>query len=888
MCKSKTKSTRLLLALGLITGQALFAGYSQDPAGCSATGGSQGINIFACTDGTSACTTKVAISGNNPVIAGEYIAYQAQFGPAAGKCAFALGTAGTAVLQLPNQTSATATDITSDVGSCSTSGGPVACTLKTDGTVAGVNGACIGCDGLEAGGVETGASGNFSVQAVLGYTSGFHVYHVAQADFVRGDGAAGACTIGGPLLSSGCVIVAKINMGGTGLSTNDIAFTSSTPPSGPQLATPQVNPGLACGATVDKQVSCDGKLTTDLTKTWYDVTGSDDPGGAGALAKGCIAQVGADVDVQFISKNTGGAAISCTLSDTPGDTPITLLPGQNAVSLGALNATSTVNVAPFACNLTGSQSGNDTATLGSCTCTTAEGAVINGPDSSDTATYSCCGVKVDKQVSCNGGAFVDGTLVSDNEDGTDGCSAINGQTVAIKYRFQNTGNTTLTCNGDSSVSPGVTLGLTDTYVAGGAACNVTADCHGSGICPGAGSHCVPFPTTGEGTLAGGLTSSFISNSNVTACSSTLNTAESLGDKAVLDCTCNADTHVENNVAVSADDIAQIQCNGTSTFTTQKTCVPPGKACTVDADCPSSYSCTAGQCSNTTFVSDVKVTNTGTNQESCAISDQVLTAQVCGTLPSCASPLTGGTPVTMSPNPLIVTGSTVACGTAGNPACNFGDSTGALSAITATACNQACVTCTPDGGTALAPQAVQAECPVGSCFSRTPGYWGTHPQVTNTLLPLIICGITLTTTNAGSAGSATEDLCGTGGPDFKPNNTSPQQLQLIRQCTSAALNMKASGSGDLGAGTAACEGVDPGIAAAFGNCCVGTGSTCDSGASSKVINTSSCITILDAFNNQFEGSTFQSVGLTNSPAQPGQCQIANGNGFVNPGRNLGGK
>jgi len=144
---------------------------------------------------------------------------------------------------------------------------------------------------------------------------------------------------------------------------------------------------------------------------------------------------------------------------------------------------------------------------------------------------------------------------------------------------------------------------------------------------------------------------------------------------------------------------------------------------------------------------------------------------------------------------------------------------------------------------------------------------------------------LTTTTAALVGSATENLCESGqdAKNGKGNSfyTSPQQLQLIRQCTAAALNLAASGNGGgITAGTASCEGVDPGIATTFSNCCVGPSSTCDSGAASTVIDATSCITLLDTFNNAFETTDFSKVGLTNSPANPDQCKIANGNGLTN--------
>src|SRR5262249_13971589 len=80
-----------------------------------------------------------------------------------------------------------------------------------------------------------------------------------------------------------------------------------------------------------------------------------------------------------------------------------------------------------------------------------------------------------------------------------------------------------------------------------------------------------------------------------------------------------------------------------------------------------------------------------------------------------------------------------------------------------------------------------------CLHLSPGFWGEHPEVTALFLPLNSCGLSLTNVNDGTAGSAIEDLCFSGA-DARATHTSPQQLQLIRQCTAAALNFRASTEG----------------------------------------------------------------------------------------------
>ena len=223
----------------------------------------------------------------------------------------------------------------------------------------------------------------------------------------------------------------------------------------------------------------------------------------------------------------------------------------------------------------------------------------------------------------------------------------------------------------------------------------------------------------------------------------------------------------------------------------------------------------------------------------------------------------------------------------------GTSTGVVFDLTADACNEAIVTCEIEGAFDATGQAKTITgmaddlcTPAGEgCFTRTPGFWGTHPEVTELFLPVDSCGIITDNVLAATAGSAIEDNC-FGGADFKDNNTSPQQLQLIRQCSAAALNLAATSAGEGN-----CETDYPGITLAFADCC---STLCNSGASGSTISDSACIETLDAFNNSNDtiscpDSPFPfcpSLGKNGFHANPKVCKDANGNGFVNPGRNLG--
>src|SRR5262249_16104448 len=152
-----------------------------------------------------------------------------------------------------------------------------------------------------------------------------------------------------------------------------------------------------------------------------------------------------------------------------------------------------------------------------------------------------------------------------------------------------------------------------------------------------------------------------------------------------------------------------------------------------------------------------------------------------------------------------------------------------------------------------------ECPVGGgCFTRTPGYWGTHPDQAQQVISAIpgtvlqSCGLGLTNSAVPGNLSTTQDVCSVG-TDSKGFNvsassaarvTSPQQVQLRRQCTATALNLAASANPRAGLN---CEGALPGITAQFNRCCTGPTSVCAAGSTAGQINASDCIGILDAFN-----------------------------------------
>lgn len=700
-----------------------------------------------------------------------------------------------------------------------------------------------------------------------------------------------------------------------------------------------------CSAQVDKQVSCDGI-------TWYDV------GSAVGVTQGPICATGAPVQTRFFINNTGTAPISCTVTDN-----VLAIAGGVGVAVpggGTSSALATVN--PQTCNLTSGQSGDNTATLSSCSCPLPQGGTVPGTTGDpDSATYACAGVLIDKQISCDSGTtWADTGLVSNDQDGALGCIGSAGaSTIKAQWYARSTGNVSLNCSLDDSnnviqpapvpVNP-LAPSASATLVSGPTGALECMTAHGGGEPNTAALSCDPIITGGlvntlgtlsvndradfeccgvevdkqvscngepwtdvgfaedgingcsaitpqpvaiqyfarnigttpatcstsnqqgltdinaggilrpilanpinVGVIGTGATVGPFANTTTTACSAQLDTDEQLGNTATVNCTCIAPAGFGGDVTDADTDVARIQC-GSPSFTSEKTCVPISEG-------------------SHTFTATVSVTNNGNTALSCTVVDTLYTGNG-GACPPTA-PTTPGPD--LQPQPL-----TPGIGQTSNASAQF--------TTDVSVCNGAVVTCTA-GGVTLPTQSPFAACPIseGGCFTRTPGYWGTHPAQAQMVLDqgapgMAVCGITLTNTTAGQAGSTTEDMCGTGGPDFKPNNTSPQQLQLIRQCTAAALNLETSRNSNLNCDDA--FGGSPNITTVFNQCC-GAVSVCNGNSKPGVINSSDCISLLDAFNNASfpEGDDFPDW-LVNSSAQPGQCQVANGNGYVNPGRNLG--
>ena len=176
-----------------------------------------------------------------------------------------------------------------------------------------------------------------------------------------------------------------------------------------------------------------------------------------------------------------------------------------------------------------------------------------------------------------------------------------------------------------------------------------------------------------------------------------------------------------------------------------------------------------------------------------------------------------------------------------------------------------------------------------CLTRTIGFWGNHPWITNDYAPVTVCGKTLgcygaPTANAspgcpaGSCTSIVEGLCSVPGVEL-PSNQS--YVTLVRQLTAAKLNLNATAALFPGGACSSFTYLDKGIASWIADC----EALC--GADKATISNSGCIAALDAFNNSQDAgfevtpSPFDRPPVDDfgniSGADSKQCGKAHGNG-----------
>jgi hypothetical protein len=417
-----------------------------------------------------------------------------------------------------------------------------------------------------------------------------------------------------------------------------------------------------------------------------------------------------------------------------------------------------------------------------------------------TITIQSCLVKVDKQVSCDGGVtWVDAGLVFANEDGTLSCNGINATPPAIlvRYEVQNAGETQLfQCN------------LDDT--------NNLFDLDNDGVI-------ITSP------LAIDTSTGFLPGPGQPLCSDALDANEP--DTATVNCFCTGD--LNPNLKVSAHDSADVNCQSVPELRLTKVCADPG------ADGTDAITITA------------EATDADLGFVNCHVSDNIFLDD-----PVCPGDVGAGTPVAVAPADfnLAAGGSQIV--------------TGSVGPLTANACNTASITCTVETtGTSVTTDADAVCLGVGEgCFTRTPGFWGNHPAITEQFLTVEVCGVTIDNVSAGNGTSAIEAICSVG-RDGKV--LGPQLTQLVRQCTAAALNIAAST-----AGGGNCSSDLPNLDAQMAACCSAQ-SAC-TGEAPDGFTVNSCIETLDAFNNSID--TLEQP-FDSQRADSSVCRASRNNGVV---------
>lgn len=146
----------------------------------------------------------------------------------------------------------------------------------------------------------------------------------------------------------------------------------------------------------------------------------------------------------------------------------------------------------------------------------------------------------------------------------------------------------------------------------------------------------------------------------------------------------------------------------------------------------------------------------------------------------------------------------------------------------------------------------------TCLTRSAGFWCHHPSAAANFLPVTICGQPLDAGPAGSCTAAVEAM-GSVGTDI---TIFRQRVQLIRQLTSAKLNLAA---------TTDINGTCPDIQPTVVSC---EALLCSCSTDNEAL--SDCIGDLDSFNNSGD-----SVPLASDPADPTECKDARDNGVYAP-------
>lgn len=463
------------------------------------------------------------------------------------------------------------------------------------------------------------------------------------------------------------------------------------------------------------------------------------------------------------------------------------------------------------------------------TCSNSPNNLSGGAQGSDAFSVESCSVTIDKQVSCDGGTtWYDQTGVDD----TNGDQALDGvNCVGINEYTDDSGTTPAT---DIKVRYKV-------HNTGSVALENCGATESNGLILGGTTGTVDITAVQTGFDPDGMQTT---DPATKACSTAL--ANDEADTAMINCHC-----------VGADSSHNASASDSADFS----CVSPQlgvvKSCSTQSNDANDFTIDVSN------PGDVDLTN-------CTITDKYLENSDCPT-----TVFGDGSEIEVASfTPADNGGFGVTAG--GGPVSH----TGTINSLLANACNEASVTCYVGDTTETITASDQDTCEVGQgCDTRTPGFWGTHPTITQQVITdsggtVQSCGLGILYTDYDAICSATQDICSVG----KDSNTlgyAPQDMQLIRQCMAAELNFAASAQ-DGGS----CDNTLPGIASTLEDCC-GTDSVCSNGQSAGGGPTvAACISALDAFNNletTIEGSQY----LTSpGPADSSQCRAASGDGVVN--------
>lgn len=150
-----------------------------------------------------------------------------------------------------------------------------------------------------------------------------------------------------------------------------------------------------------------------------------------------------------------------------------------------------------------------------------------------------------------------------------------------------------------------------------------------------------------------------------------------------------------------------------------------------------------------------------------------------------------------------------------------------------------------------------------CLTRSRGFWGHHPLIAANILPITVCGKTLSNSDAGSCMSVTEAVCSNSNDGGKGNQA---YVQLVAQLAAAKLNLAAT---DANGGDCGSE-IEELIADCEALC----------GADQATISSSGCIEDLDHFNESQDTFDMTPAPFDQpGPADPSMCKPANGNKLV---------